>query len=115
MNRRRNPCREPAIDGGTPVRSTPLRAGYWGTQFYDEQERVQLLEVLEAKSPFRWYGANPPAKVLPFEKEFAARMQTKFALAVTSGTVAIQCAIAKKHKLRVLEDCAATSASTACN
>ncbi len=86
-----------------PRHSAP---SYWGTQFYDEQERVQLREVLEAKFPFRWYGANPPAKVLQFEKEFAARMQTKFALAVTSGTAAIQCAIANKHKLRVLEDCA---------
>ena len=85
---------KPAIDGGTPVRSTPLRAGYWGTQYYDEKERAELLDVLEAKSPFRWYGAQNPTKVLQFEREFAARMQTKFALAVTSGTAALQCALA---------------------
>ena len=24
------PAEKTAIDGGTPVRSTPLRAGYWG-------------------------------------------------------------------------------------
>lgn len=84
----------PAIDGGTPVRSTPLRAGYWGTQFYDEKERTELLEVLENQSPFRWYGTKPPLKVLAFEKEFAARMQVKYALGVTSGTAALQCAMA---------------------
>ncbi len=83
-----------AIDGGAPVREKPLRAGYWGSEFYDEKERSELLDVLEAKAPFRWYGPKPPAKVLQFEKEFAARMQTKFALGVTSGTAALQCAVA---------------------
>lgn len=76
------------------MRSTPLRAGYWGTQFYDEKERAELLDVLEARSPFRWYGAGRPTKVLQFEKEFAVRMRTKFALGVTSGTAALQCAMA---------------------
>ena len=88
------PPGKPAIDGGTPVRSTPLRAGYWGTQFYDDKERAELLDVLKAQSPFRWYGTNKPTKVLQFEKEFAARMQSKFALGVTSGTAALQCAVA---------------------
>jgi dTDP-4-amino-4,6-dideoxygalactose transaminase len=88
------PAEKPAIEGGTPVRSTPLRAGYWGTQHYDDKERAELLDVLDAKSPFRWYGPQTPAKVLQFEKEFAARMRTKFALAVTSGTAALQCAMA---------------------
>lgn len=78
-----------AIDGGTPVRSQPLRAGYWGTQYYDDAERRELNDVLESRSPFRWYGTRTPTKVLAFEKEFAARMQTKYALAVTSGTAAL--------------------------
>jgi 8-amino-3,8-dideoxy-alpha-D-manno-octulosonate transaminase len=88
------PPAKPAIEGGTPVRSTPLRAGFWGTQFYDDKERAELLDVLEARSPFRWYGPGKPAKVLQFEKEFAARMQTRFALGVTSGTAALQVAMA---------------------
>ena len=46
------------------------------------------------KLSFRWYGPKPPQKVLQFEKEFAARMQTRFALGVTSGTAALQCAVA---------------------
>ena len=36
------------------------------------------MEVLETRRPFRWYGPGnqPPMKVLTFEKEFAARMET---------------------------------------
>jgi 8-amino-3,8-dideoxy-alpha-D-manno-octulosonate transaminase len=85
-----------AAEGGTPVRSEPLQAGYWGTQFYGPEERDQLLNVLETRRPFRWYGTGkePPDKVAAFEKEFAARMGTKYALGVTSGTAALQCAVA---------------------
>lgn len=85
-----------ALEGGKPVREKPLRADYWGPQYYDEKERQELLEVLETGRPFRWYGRGnqPPMKVATFEKEFAARMQTRYALAVTSGTAALQCALA---------------------
>lgn len=85
-----------AAEGGTPVRKAPLRANYFGPLYYDERERQQLMDVLETGRPFRWYGpgAQPPVKVSTFEKEFAAHMQTKYALAVTSGTAALQCAMA---------------------
>jgi dTDP-4-amino-4,6-dideoxygalactose transaminase len=88
---------KPAADGGnTPVRETPLRAGYIGSDFYDDKERRELNDVLETKRPFRWYGpgAEPPMKALTFEREFAARMQTRFALGVTSGTAALSTAVA---------------------
>jgi 8-amino-3,8-dideoxy-alpha-D-manno-octulosonate transaminase len=90
------PAETLAVDGGAPVRATPLTNSYWGTSFYGEEERGQLQEVLETRSPFRWYGpgTKAPGKVATFEREFAARMQTKFALAVTSGTAALQCAVA---------------------
>jgi len=85
-----------AAEGGTPVRAKPLRADYWGPQYYDQKEGQELAEVLETGRPFRWYGRGPepPMKVATFEKEFAARMQTRFALAVTSGTAALHCAMA---------------------
>jgi 8-amino-3,8-dideoxy-alpha-D-manno-octulosonate transaminase len=84
-----------SAEGGSPVRATPLRANYWGTQYYDDKERAELIDVLETQQPFRWYGPGkqPPRKVITFEKELAARMNTKFALAVTSGTAALQCAV----------------------
>ncbi len=85
-----------AVDGGKPVRDKPLRAGYWGTQYYGEEERNQLLEVVETQRPFRWYGpgGSAPQKALTFEKEFARWMGTRYALGVTSGTAALQCALA---------------------
>ena len=45
-----------------PFRATPLRADYFGTQYYDEKERAELMEVLETRRPFRWYGSGskPP-------------------------------------------------------
>lgn len=84
-----------ALNGGSPVRQQPLKSGYWGSEFYDDKERVELMEVLAARSPFRWYGPGaPPKKVLQFEKEFGTRMGSKYALGVTSGTAALQCALA---------------------
>src|SRR5262245_39226268 len=87
---------KPAIEGGAPVRDTPLRAGYLGSDYYDDKERRQLNDVLETKRPFRWYGpgSEPPMKVLTFERELASRMQTRFALAVTSGSAALTAAVA---------------------
>jgi 8-amino-3,8-dideoxy-alpha-D-manno-octulosonate transaminase len=81
---------------GKPVRATPLRSTYSGPEYYDDKELAQLREVLAARQPFRWYGpgGKPPQKVLAFEKALAARMQTKYALAVTSGTAALTTALA---------------------
>ncbi|HLY17833.1 MAG TPA: DegT/DnrJ/EryC1/StrS family aminotransferase [Bryobacteraceae bacterium] len=85
-----------AAKGEVPVRNTPLRASFWGPLYYDEKERQEVVEVLETGRPFRWYGqgTQPPMKVATFEKEFAAWMHTRYALAVTSGTAALHCALA---------------------
>jgi 8-amino-3,8-dideoxy-alpha-D-manno-octulosonate transaminase len=80
-----------AVD--SPVRNQPLHASYWGTQYYDDKERAQLTDVLNNQSPFRWYGKVQPMKVATLEKKFAQRMGTRYALAVTSGTAALQCAV----------------------
>ena len=78
-----------------PIREKPLKAGYWGSEFYDDKERAELMDVIDTHSPFRWYGpAGQPKKALDFEREFAARMKSKYALGVTSGTAALQCAMA---------------------
>ena len=81
-----------AADGGKPVRETPLGSSNWGTEYYDDKERQQLVDVLEARKPFRF--ARGAKKVATFEKEYAARMQTRFALGVTSGTAALHTAMA---------------------
>src|ERR1039458_1672580 len=43
-----------ALEGGTPVRSTMLHSKNPGPQYYDDEERREVLEVLESRSPFRW-------------------------------------------------------------
>jgi dTDP-4-amino-4,6-dideoxygalactose transaminase len=68
--------------------------GYIGPQFFDKHEEQALMEVLESRSPFRYWGPGNPEKVLRFEENFAKYMQTRFALAVTSGTAALDCAVA---------------------
>ena len=85
-----------AVEGGTPVRETPLHADFWGTSVYGEEETRELADVVKTRRPFRWYGPGkePPAKVATFEREFARRMQARFALAVTSGSAALQTAVA---------------------
>jgi len=67
--------------------------GYVGPQFFDEREEQALLEVLESRSPFRYWGQGNPTKVLQFEEKFAEYMGARFALGVTSGTAALDCAV----------------------
>jgi 8-amino-3,8-dideoxy-alpha-D-manno-octulosonate transaminase len=85
-----------ALEGGTPVRKEPLRARLYGPLYYDDAEWTLVAEVLKTRSPFRYWGSGPepPQKVATFEREFAAFMGTKYALAVNSGTTALQAAIA---------------------
>jgi 8-amino-3,8-dideoxy-alpha-D-manno-octulosonate transaminase len=85
-----------AADGGKPVRHRPLRSTYYGPEYYDDAELAELRDVLTKRQPFRWYGpgASAPRKVLDLEKALAARMQVKYALAVSSGTAALTTALA---------------------
>ena len=83
-----------AVSGGTAVRSKPLGGPNWGPQYYDGKEQRQLEEVLESRNPFRFSNPLNRSKVALFENECAARMQTKHALAVTSGTAALHVAMA---------------------
>lgn len=84
-----------AIDGGDPVRRQRLRARVYGPQFFDDEEKKELVDVLTSRSPFRWWGfdGKPPPKVRTFEKEYSAHIGVKHALGVTSGTTALVAAM----------------------
>ncbi|MDI6451640.1 DegT/DnrJ/EryC1/StrS family aminotransferase [Anaerobaca lacustris] len=86
----------PAVGGlaAGPGDIPQIDPGYVGPQFFDKQEEQALLEVLESGSPFRYWGPGRPDKVRRFEDEFAKAMKTQFALGVTSGTAALDCAVA---------------------
>jgi 8-amino-3,8-dideoxy-alpha-D-manno-octulosonate transaminase len=83
-----------AQDGPKPVEVPDIEPGYIGPQFFDEREKQALLEVLESGSPFRYWGPGKPTKVLRFEERFAEYMGARLALGVTSGTAALDCAVA---------------------
>jgi 8-amino-3,8-dideoxy-alpha-D-manno-octulosonate transaminase len=85
-----------ALDGGTPVRATPLRARHFGPLYYDESEWTFLREVWQTRSPFRFWNFEMklPDKVAALEREFAEKMGVKYALAVNSGTTALEAALA---------------------
>ena len=70
-----------------------IEPGYIGTPFFDKQEEQALLEVLELRTPFRFWGQGKPVKVQQFEENFAKHMGTRFAVGVNSGTSALNCAI----------------------
>jgi len=81
-------------EGPKPAEMPDIDPGYVGPQFFDKREQDALLEVLESGSPFRFWGPGQPVKVLRFEQDFAKYMGTRFALGVTSGTAALDCAVA---------------------
>ncbi|MEA3224705.1 MAG: DegT/DnrJ/EryC1/StrS family aminotransferase [Planctomycetota bacterium] len=84
------------LSAGTAAASTEIskiNPGYIGPQFFDEREEQALLDVLESGSPFRYWGPGEPTKVVRFEENFAKYMGARFALGVTSGTAALDCAV----------------------
>ena len=83
-----------AIDGGTPVRTTPLLPGWPGGLLIGKEEKAAVLEVIESQSLFRHYGPRPLHRAASLEKAFAQAMGARHALAVTSGTGALITALA---------------------
>lgn len=82
-----------AIDGGSPVRATPLPLEFPGAHFYGREEEELVLQVLRARSPFRYYGFDPQHMTDRFEREFAGFIGMPHALAVNSGTAALTVAL----------------------
>lgn len=82
-----------AIDGGIPVRDKPLPPPYPGALVMGEEEKLALIEVIEHKSPFRYYGPDMLNKVTEFENSLQDYLGTKHALCVTSATAALKVAL----------------------
>jgi len=82
-----------AIDGGTPVRKEPFPSNWLGVTMYDETELKEITDVILSKSPFRHYGLGDPCKTAEFERKTKEYIGTKFALALSSGSGALNCAV----------------------
>lgn len=83
-----------ATAGGAPVRTAPWPALYPGGEEYGEEEKRAAIDVIEAKSPFRYYGTNPLKKVDQLEEAYARYIGTRYALATHSGSTALSVALA---------------------
>lgn len=84
-----------AIDGGERAVKTPLPPMFPGGMRIGSEEEQAVLSVLRSKRLFRYYGpAAGPSQTDLFEQEFAAHMGAAYALAVSSGTAALMCAMA---------------------
>lgn len=82
-----------AIDGGTPVRTTPLPWELPGAYFIDDEEKKLVTQVVEARSPFRFYGLDAQGMVDRLEAEWCSTFGHKYALGVNSGSAALHIAL----------------------
>ncbi|MCI8526722.1 MAG: DegT/DnrJ/EryC1/StrS family aminotransferase [Oscillospiraceae bacterium] len=83
-----------AIYGGPKAKTTPNIPMYPGGLEIGEEEKKQVLEVLDTKYLFRYYGpAGVESKVRLFENGFKEKMGAKYALATSSCTGALVSAL----------------------
>lgn len=82
-----------ALDGGVPVRSAPMPLGK-GAALLGDEERAAVLEVIESRSLFRYYGPNLLGKVAGFEEALSGTLGVPHAVATSSGTAALRTALA---------------------
>lgn len=81
---------ELAINGGPKAKTTPSVPMFPGGLEIGDEEKRLVMEVLDNKYLFRYYGPEEhPSKVAEFEKQFAEKMGSKHCLAVTSCTSAL--------------------------
>lgn len=81
-----------AIHGGPKAVQRPLNH-YKGAAFIGEEEKRAVMEVLDSRSLFRYYGPDLQYKVAQFESAFAAYMGVPFAAGCSSGTAALRLAL----------------------
>jgi dTDP-4-amino-4,6-dideoxygalactose transaminase len=83
-----------AIEGGQPVRTEPLPLEFPGIHHMDKEETEAVLGVLKHRSPYRFYGIDLQREVEKLERELARFLGVSHVVAVSSGTAALQVALA---------------------
>lgn len=78
-----------AIHGGAAVRREPLPLEFPGIHYLDEEEIDAAVRLLRSRSLFRFYGVDLQNEAVAFEAEFAQWLDVRHAVAVTSGTGAL--------------------------
>jgi 8-amino-3,8-dideoxy-alpha-D-manno-octulosonate transaminase len=75
------------------VRSDPLDYGK-GASLIGEEERAAVDRVMQSRSLFRYYGPDLQGTVADFEASVCRQLGVDYAVAVSSGTAALRCALA---------------------
>lgn len=83
-----------AIEGGTPVRSSPLPWELPGAHWIGDEELELVTRVVRARSPFRFYGPDLQHVVDTLETEWGQKFGHKHVLGVSSGTAALSISLA---------------------
>lgn len=83
-----------ALEGGEPIRSTPLPPPYYGALLVGDEERVLLEQVIQGRSMFRFSVWGQSRMVATFEKEVASYFGVAYALATATGSGSLFCALA---------------------
>ena len=79
-----------AINGGPKAKTTPNIPMFPGGLEIGDEEKKEVLEVLDAKWLFRYYGPKDfPSKVKILEDEYAKYIGVEHALGLNSGTSAL--------------------------
>ena len=76
-----------------PAPDSGVRKLHPGASMLDEEEVQEVMAVIKSRSLSRDYGPDRLDMVSRFEQEFAAKMGSSYALAVTSGTAALKVAL----------------------
>ncbi|MCE5345171.1 MAG: DegT/DnrJ/EryC1/StrS family aminotransferase [Bacteroidales bacterium] len=83
-----------AIDGGAKAKTTPNIPMYPGGLEIGEEEKSAVMQVLDDKYLFRYYGpSGVESKVKLFEEEFSEKIGVKHSLATNSCTSALICSL----------------------
>ena len=77
-----------------PVKRVSFPREFPGVHYYGPDEEAAALRVIRQRSPFRYYGASFLAEADSLEKEFAARLDRRYAQAVSSCTNGLTAAMA---------------------
>lgn len=81
---------ELAINGGQKAKNTPNIPMYPGGYEIGDLEKKAVMEVMDDKYLFRYYGPpNIESRVKKFEEEFAGKIGVKYGLATNSCTSAL--------------------------
>lgn len=83
-----------AIHGGSPVRTQPLPEESSGIHYFNDEEIRNVTAVLQARSPFRFYGPQVQHMCDQLENSVREKFNVNHVIGVSSGTEALYIGLA---------------------